>query len=141
MTDAEWRDEARMLERDRSRCSLRPTRRAARAPPPRARRRCRTRRLRAMTEATFALYERALAAPRPMPLPPAPLALAPARLRHALGYVPWHPPAPAPRRDAAPGLLTRARARRDAPARTRSPGRVLFGCAHDGARGAAREAE
>ena len=91
MTDAEWRDESRMLDRlaalvapagrdDLARAS------AAATAMPRIT-------LASMTEATLATYTRTLArrgAPRHAPL-------ARRRVRDALGYRPWKPPAPAPR--------------------------------------------
>ena len=89
LTDDEWRDEARMLERigvllaPEGREALAAAARAARARPQAA--------LADMAAATFALYERALVqAPAGAAAPAKPLA--PARLRHALRYVPWHPP-------------------------------------------------
>ena len=89
MTDAEWRDEAQMLERLCTLLSrygseaLAAAAMHARALPHAT--------LAQMTQAAFALYDRALAnanATPQQPLQP----LAAARLRHALGYVPWLPP-------------------------------------------------
>lgn len=105
LTDDEWRDEARML--DRIVALVSPPAREALAAAARAARALPHATLAGMAEATFALYDgalaRARAAPRAKPL-------APARLRHALRYVPWHPPAvaAAPARAAAPGMLAQA---------------------------------
>ncbi|MFO1316083.1 MAG: glycosyltransferase [Burkholderiales bacterium] len=112
LTDEEWRDEAKMLERivamvaPSARTVLAAAAVAARALPHAT--------LAAMADATFGLYERALmqapqGSARAQPL-------APARLRHGLRYVPWHPPRmPAdPAHDHASGALARARRTRAA---------------------------
>jgi GT2 family glycosyltransferase/glycosyltransferase involved in cell wall biosynthesis len=89
MTDAQWRDEAQMLDRlcallavpERARLAAAST--CARALPHAT--------LSAMTQATFARYDNALAtakATAQQPLQP----LVAARLRYALGYAPWVPP-------------------------------------------------
>ena len=122
LTDAEWRSEARMLERI---VALVAPAAAARLSAAAAKARGLPHvTLSEMTEATFALYERALGAPQ---LPAAGVApLAPARLRHALGYVPWHPPAPdAPVRDGAASDLLQRVARAAARRRHTLAGRVL----------------
>ena len=122
LTDAEWRSEARMLERI---VALVAPAAAARLSAAAAQARGLPHvTLSAMTEATFALYERALGAPQ---LPAAGIApLAPARLRHALGYVPWHPPAPdAPVRAGAASDLLQRVARAAARRRHTLAGRVL----------------
>ncbi|MEO8751644.1 MAG: glycosyltransferase [Casimicrobiaceae bacterium] len=89
MTEGEWRDEAKMLDRlctllaPASRNSLAAA--AARASA------MAHATLAQMSDATFALYEKALAGAdigAQRSLRP----LAPARLLHALGYVPWLPP-------------------------------------------------
>ena len=106
LTDEEWRDDARMLERigvllaAEGREALAAAARAARARPQAT--------LADMAGATVALYERALVQAPAGAAPPA-HPLAPARLRHALRYVPWHPPAAAAKtpRPAAVGVLAR----------------------------------
>ena len=120
MTDDEWRSEMRMLDRilalvaPAAAAQLRAAAAHAQSLPHVT--------LAAMTDATFALYERALAAPRASASTGA-SGLAPARLRHALGYVPWHPPAPAGSA-VAPGLLERV-ARAAARRRHTLAGRAL----------------
>ena len=120
MTDEEWRSEMRMLDRilalvaPAAAAQLRAAAAHAQSLPHVT--------LSAMTDATFALYERALAAPRASASAGAG-GLAPARLRHALGYVPWHPPAQAGSAFA-PGLLERV-ARAAARRRHTLAGRVL----------------
>jgi len=124
MSESEWRDEARMLERI---CTLLapPGRDAIAAAAARARDMSHAT-FAQMAQATFALYERALAnadaAARPTSQP-----IEPGRLRHALGYVPWLPPPPSvPRRSASsPGFLDRV-ARAAAGRRNTFAGRILF---------------
>ncbi|MEO8755348.1 MAG: glycosyltransferase [Casimicrobiaceae bacterium] len=123
MTDSEWRNESLMLDRILELL----------APPERERLAAASGRARAyphatlpqMTHATFAQYELALAAgaaaAQPMPGP-----LLPARLRHALGYIPWQPaPAARPTHASGSGLLGRF-ARAAANRRNTLAGRVVF---------------
>ncbi|MCC6194321.1 MAG: glycosyltransferase [Burkholderiales bacterium] len=118
MTDAEWRDEASMLDRilralaDDDALRTAAQRARERAPDAQAR----------MTEATLALYEAAADPAAHRSLAP----LEPARLRYALSYVAWEPPPPTnPRRPAAPGLFARL-ARAAANRRHTTAGRFLF---------------
>ena len=123
MTDAQWRDEAQMLDRlcallaASERDSLGATSTCARARPHAT--------LNEMTQATFALYDRAMASAK-TPAQPSMQPLVAARLRYALRYVPWIPPAIAPRASASPenflGRVARAAANR----RNTLAGRVLF---------------
>ena len=89
MSDAEWRDEARMLDRivslvgSTNADELRRRSRAAASMPRIG--------LTAMASATVAIYARAMAAPRASDYAP----LSRRRVRDALGYRPWTPPAPA----------------------------------------------
>ena len=119
MTQAQWRDEAQML--DRLCALLAPSERDQIAAASDRARTLHHATLAQMTEATFALYETALADAKAMPrqsLQP----LVPARLRYALRYVPWlPPPASAPRANFL-GRLARAAANR----RNTLAGRVLF---------------
>ena len=86
LSDAEWRDEAAMLDRILSIVApagaeaLHAAARAAAARPHAS--------LGAMAASTFAIYARTLAAARVE----RPRAFAAARLRDALGYRPWSPP-------------------------------------------------
>lgn len=106
MTEDEWRDEARMLDRILSllapdaAAALARTGSAAAATPRVT--------LESMAEATLANYARARSASPRRPQAP----LARARLRDALGYRPWHPPvesvAPAEARIAAGRRLAMA---------------------------------
>ena len=90
MSDAEWRDEARMLDRIEALVGDANAEALARAA--RAAFDMRHGTLEAMAEATFAVYERARAgAPARTAAP-----LSPRRVRDALGYRPWTPPAPRP---------------------------------------------
>jgi O-antigen biosynthesis protein len=128
MTDDEWRDEMRMLERILAILSTAKTgaRRAAAATAaamPHVT-------LHAMTEATLAQYDAAVAGAQTIPprsdlhrLPPA---FAAARVRDALGYRPWTPPRrPVPASVSAPGFGVRI-ARAAAGIRHKLPGRVLY---------------
>lgn len=125
LTDAEWRDERRMLERvldalATANSAAREAASAAAAAMPHAS-------LRAMTEATFACYDTAVSgassaatssAVRPFPA---------SRVRDALGYRPWTPPGGSPR-DAEPphrGVVASI-ARAAAGIRHRLPGRILY---------------
>jgi GT2 family glycosyltransferase/glycosyltransferase involved in cell wall biosynthesis len=121
MTEAQWRDEAQMLDRlcallaAPERDSIAAASNCARALPHAA--------LSEMTQATFALYDDALAgAKASSSLQP----LVAARLRYALRYVPWVPPAVAPRTDGSPASLLRRVARAAANRRNTLAGRVLF---------------
>ncbi|MCC7218215.1 MAG: glycosyltransferase [Burkholderiales bacterium] len=106
LTEDEWRDEARMLERIVA--LVAPSARAALAAAAQAARALPHATLAGMAAATFALYEHALP-PAPAGAPARDRPLAPARLRHALRYVPWHPPAvaAAPAPAGAAGVLAR----------------------------------
>ncbi|MFO1322734.1 MAG: glycosyltransferase [Burkholderiales bacterium] len=89
MTDDEWRDEARML--DRILALVDPAARDSLAAAADAARRRPHTTLAQMVEATFALYESAIsAAAKRVPAEPFPAA----RVRLALRYAPWTPPAP-----------------------------------------------
>ncbi len=127
MTDGEWRDERAMLDRiidvlaPRARSALTSAaQRAAQRPHATPSE---------MADATFALYDAAVAeatgAPAPKPLDPV-------RLRYALHYRAWHPPAVPPAPDAAPaGLLSRV-ARAAARRRHTLAGRMLYRLAPSG---------
>jgi hypothetical protein len=89
LTDAEWRDEAQMLDRliavlgDDGRAQLAAMATRARAVPHAT--------IESMTRLTFALYADAIeSAPRPA----AGSVFEPGRMRAALRYVAWDPPAP-----------------------------------------------
>ena len=90
MTEAQWRDENLMLDRvaqivdDANRHELDAARMCARAMPHAT--------LAEMTDATFAVYDEALARPRPWP---AAKPFSRARIREAFGYRPWTPPSTA----------------------------------------------
>jgi GT2 family glycosyltransferase/glycosyltransferase involved in cell wall biosynthesis len=123
MTDAQWRDEAQMLDRlcallaASERESIAAASNRARALPPAT--------LSEMTQATFALYDSAMASAKVMAqtsMPP----LAAARLRYALRYVPWVAPAVAARADASSASMLRRVARAAANRRHTLAGRVLF---------------
>jgi GT2 family glycosyltransferase/glycosyltransferase involved in cell wall biosynthesis len=120
MADAEWRDEARMLERIVA--LVEPGGRTELDAASRATQSLHHATVDEMAAATSALYEDAVRAPRAGGPPMKPLA--PARLRYALSYVPWHPPQVVAGDASASGVLARlARAaarHRDTPA-----GRVL----------------
>ena len=132
MTDAEWRDEKRMLERvlavlGTANVAAHDAASAAALAMPHAS-------LRAMTDATFACYDAATSSSQPS-APPSlssslPLSLTPfsaARVRDALGYRPWTPPAlespPLPQQ--VPGMGRRI-AQAAAGMRHKLPGRVLY---------------
>lgn len=126
MTDAEWRDERAMLARlvallaPAARDSLAAAaQRAAQRPHATPR---------DMADATFALYDAALAAhgdtTSPKPLDPV-------RLRYALHYRAWHPPAVDAAPAASPGLLSRV-ARAAARRRHTLAGRMLYRLAPSG---------
>ena len=91
MSDAEWRDEERMLERllavlgTANAAACRAAATAALKMPHAS--------LPAMTEATFARYDAAVASARSMQ-PPSLQPLAAVRVRDALGYRAWTPPLP-----------------------------------------------
>lgn len=121
MTDAQWRDEAAMLDRleailaDPAGVAVA----AARAREVRHATRAQ------MITATFARYEAAIADGR-RGASPAVKPLETARVRHALHYVPWTPPAPdrlpAPASQSLLARLARAAARR----RNTAAGRMLY---------------
>jgi len=127
MSDGEWRDERAML--DRIVALLAPGARAAlvSAAQRAAQRPHAT--PGEMADATFALYDSAVGestgAPAPKPLDPV-------RLRYALHYRAWHPPAVPSTPDAAPaGLLSRV-ARAAARRRHTLAGRMLYRLAPSG---------
>ncbi len=139
MTDAQWRDEARML--DRIVALLAPEEEAARAAVSARARATPHASLRQMTDATFALYDRALA--EASSTVSALQAFAPQRIRDALQYVPWHPPAPpgtelfAVIAEPDVGMLGRV-ARAAANRRYTLAGRILFRLAPEPLRAALR---
>jgi len=123
MTDVQWRDEKRMLERvlailgtanDEAR---RDASIAARAMPHAS--------LRAMTDATFACYARAVATMPPAALPPSLPSFTAARVRDALGYRAWTPPS-LPTALAAPHGFGDRIVRAALGIRHKWPGRVLY---------------
>ena len=135
MTDAEWRDERRMLERllavlGTANVAARDAAATAALAMPHAS-------LRAMTEATFACYDAAVgSAPSASTLPtsqppsqPAVQSLQPftaVRVRDALGYRAWTPPPP-DRMAGAPGRGVGGRIAHAAVAiRHKLPGRILY---------------
>ena len=124
MTESEWRDEARMLDRlaallaERERDMLAAASLRARSLPLAS--------LPQMSQATFARYDAALAAGATSASSP-PQPLAPARLLYGLGYAAWKPPAAAKAWGTNDGTglfgrVARAAARR----RHTLAGRVLF---------------
>ena len=125
MSDDEWRDERRMLERVLSVLGTANanTHRAASAAAlamPHAT-------LRAMADATIACYDAAVASAQPaslqLSLPP----FATARVRDALGYLAWTPPTIAPPVPArAPRGFGAQIARAAVDIRHKWPGRVLY---------------
>ncbi len=125
LTDEEWRDEARMLERlvavlgDAGRERLATMAIKARALPHAT--------IGAMTGATFALYTDAIESRVQVPV--LGKVFEPGRLRAALGYVAWQPPAPAlaPGSAAHAGWLERIAQAALARRHTRA-GRVLARC-------------
>jgi hypothetical protein len=89
MSEAEWRDEARMLDRIVvARGAGERAKRSRGARPPRAS--MPRIALGAMASATMAIYGRAMSRPRATRHAP----LSRRRVRDALGYRPWTPPAP-----------------------------------------------
>ena len=139
LSEAEWRDEERMLERilevlgTANVAARNAAARAATAMPHAS--------LQGMTDATFACYDEALAAARSTSMRPAPTwqpalqsSLQPpilqpfsaVRVRDALGYRAWIPPAP-DRRAVAPGSRVGGRIAHAAAAiRHKLPGRILY---------------
>jgi glycosyltransferase involved in cell wall biosynthesis len=123
MTDAQWRDEAQMLDRlcallaASERESIAAASNRARVLPHAT--------LSEMTQATFALYDGAMANAKSAAQPSKP-PLAAARLRYALRYVPWVPPPVAARTDASSASILRRVARAAANRRNTLAGRVLF---------------
>jgi len=123
MTDAQWRDESQMLDRlcallavsERDRIAAASTR--ARA--------LHHATLSEMARATFALYDKAMASAK-VTAQQSMRPLVAARLRYALRYAPWIPPAAAPRVDAPPANLLGRVARAAANRRNTLAGRVLF---------------
>lgn len=102
MTDDEWRDEARML--DRILVLLAPGHAATLAQAALVARGLPHATLAQMADATFALYEAArMRSAAAAPAQP----LAPARLRHALGFRPWNPPPAAALRTDPDDLMAR----------------------------------
>jgi O-antigen biosynthesis protein len=124
MTDAEWRDERRMLDRILALLATANTaayRVAAgvAATMPHAS-------LRAMTDATFACYDAAVTIQQSASTPASCRAFAAARVRDALGYRPWTPPAlVVPAAASQQGIGDRV-ARAAAGIRHTFPGRVLY---------------
>lgn len=122
MSEEEWRDESRMLDRvlalvaEAGREQLRAASTRARAVPHST--------LPQMTNATFARYDIAIAAAARSP-PPLGTPLVAGRLLHALGYVGWVPPAVAAPPVEAASLLGRV-ARAAANRRHTLAGRMLF---------------
>jgi GT2 family glycosyltransferase/glycosyltransferase involved in cell wall biosynthesis len=125
LSDAEWRDEKRMLERvldalATANSTARKAASAAAVAMPHAS-------LRAMTDATFACYDTAVTTARSAPMPTAVPPFPPFRIRDALGYRPWAPPGSSPRGAEPPHRGVTARiARAAAGIRHRLPGRVLY---------------
>ena len=97
LTDDEWRDDARMLERLLA--LLAPEASAAYADAVASARAARQETPEAMADATLECYERAVATRQPVDSAPA---FANRRLRDALGYEPWPPPGVAGAGNAAP---------------------------------------
>ncbi len=92
LSDEEWRNEDRMLERvlavlGTANVASRQTASAAARVVPHAS-------LRAMTDATFACYDKAVAARRSAPTPADLRPFPASRVRDSLGYRPWTPPVP-----------------------------------------------
>jgi GT2 family glycosyltransferase/glycosyltransferase involved in cell wall biosynthesis len=125
MSDAEWEDEERMLDRiatvlghEQSEAWNEAAARAQAAAQPT---------LAAMAEATIAIWRDALAHPRTLPQP----MISAARCLAALGYTPWHPPknaatpAPAPAPAKPNGALGRI-AHAALAIRHTLPGRLLY---------------
>jgi hypothetical protein len=124
MTDDEWRDEKRMLERVLA--LLGSAQFAARNAASDAARAMPHASLRAMTDATFACYDAAVASAHrdsaQSVVPPFPAT----RVRDALGYRPWLPPPPDPPAVASPRGVGAWIAHAAVGLRTRLPGRILY---------------
>jgi glycosyltransferase involved in cell wall biosynthesis len=124
MTDAEWRDEKRMLERvlaalGTANAQARDNASAAASAMPQAS-------LRSMIDATFARYDAAVAvAPASLPRPSL-RPFAAARVRDALGYRPWTPPPQAPTPVAPPRGIGGRVAQAAVAIRHNLPGRILY---------------
>ena len=124
MTDAEWRDEKRMLERvlavlGTANAAARGNASAAASAMPQAS-------LRSMIDATFACYDAAVTDASTSSLRPSLRPFAPARVRDALGYRPWTPP-PQAATPVAPARGIGGRVAQAAVAiRHKLPGRILY---------------
>jgi glycosyltransferase involved in cell wall biosynthesis len=128
MTDAEWRDERRMLERvlavlGTANVRARDNASAAASAMPQAS-------LRSMLDATFACYDAAVAVPRtssPRPsVRPSLQPFAAARVRDALVYRPWTPPPQAATPVAPPRGIGGRVAQAAVAIRHKLPGRILY---------------
>jgi len=123
MTDDEWRDERRMLEKVLAILGTANT--AARAAASTAASAMPHASLREMTEATFECYDAAASAAPPASTLPSLRAFSTARVRDALGYRAWIPPSPdVPR--VSPRGVGRRIAHAAAALRHKLPGRVVY---------------